>query len=72
MLVLKLKISAQFKNPPMLHPYSEKSCFPALFTLVGMRTGPFTLRLFSLAPRIRSAHTKGASFIRNKNLQGKS
>lgn len=26
-------------------------------TLVGMRTGPFTLRCFSLAPRMRSAHT---------------
>ena len=26
-------------------------------TLVGMRTGPFTFRCFSLAPRIRSAHT---------------
>ena len=25
--------------------------------LVGMRTGPFTLRCFSLAPRIRSADT---------------
>lgn len=25
--------------------------------LVGMRTGPFTFRLFSFAPRIRSAHT---------------
>ena len=27
-------------------------------TLVGMRTGPFTFRLFSLAPLIRSAHTE--------------
>ena len=27
-------------------------------TLVGMRTGPFTLSCFSLAPRIRSAHTE--------------
>ena len=26
-------------------------------TLVGMRTGPFTLRLLSLAPLMRSAHT---------------
>ena len=28
-------------------------------TLVGMRTGPFTLRRLSLAPLIRSAHTAG-------------
>lgn len=28
-------------------------------TLVGMRTGPFTFRDFSLAPLIRSAHTEG-------------
>lgn len=27
-------------------------------TLVGMRTGPFTFRFFSLAPRIRSAQTE--------------
>lgn len=27
-------------------------------TLVGIRTGPFTFRLFSLAPRIRSAQTE--------------
>ncbi len=29
-------------------------------TFVGMRTGPFTLSCFSLAPRIRSAQTAGA------------
>lgn len=28
-------------------------------TLVGMRTGPFTLSCLSLAPRIRSPHTVG-------------
>lgn len=29
-----------------------------LCTLVGMRTGPFTFRFFSLAPRIKSAQTE--------------
>lgn len=35
-------------------------------TLVGMRTGPFTFRFFSLAPRIRSAQTKVKD--KDKNL----
>lgn len=39
----------------------KKSDFPHLgsfLTLVGMRTGPFTLRFFSLAPLIKSAQTE--------------
>lgn len=36
-------------------------------TLVGMRTGPFTFRFFSLAPRIRSAQTK----VKNKDQKKK-
>ena len=42
-------------------------------TLVGMRTGPFTFSCFSLAPRIRSAHTgkEGWGITRPKKIHNR-
>lgn len=42
---------------PTAATVSEQATPPVHLTLVGIRTGPFTLRFFSLAPLIRSAHT---------------
>ena len=38
--------------------------------LVGMRTGPFTLRFFSLEPLMRSAHTVAERRARPQNIGG--
>lgn len=35
----------------------------SLNTLVGMRTGPFTFRFFSLAPLIKSAQTENTEWF---------
>ena len=53
-----------FSNFSIFSPTTIFHLLPRTFslTLVGIRTGPFTLRFFSFAPLIRSAHTFSRDF----------